>query len=309
MVGKNILKHPLTEGVTFDAPSRSELNLRNKPAVLDYLKTKRPDLIIHAAGKVGGIKANIAMPYEFLLENLEIGINLISAAKETGIKRLLNLGSSCIYPKDIDKPLTEDLILSGRLEPTNEGYAIAKIAALRLCQFITKEGNGFSYKTIIPCNLYGPHDKFDLESAHLIPAIINKIHTAKQTGARNVEIWGDGSARREFMYAEDLAEAIFLAIQNFDALPDTMNIGLGHDHTVLEYYKTVADVIGWEGNFNFNLSRPTGMRRKVVDISRQKIWGFQPKTSLKAGIQKHTNTSAGTIRNEFQIPTSHLHLG
>ena len=286
MVGKNILGHPLANSFVFYAPSRSELDLRNKPEVLKYLQAKKPDLIIHAAGKVGGIKANIENPYDFLLENLEIGTNLISAAKEAGIKHLLNLGSSCIYPKDVEGFLTEDLILSGPLEPTNEGYALAKISALRLCEFITKGGDGFSYKTIIPCNLYGPHDKFDLESAHLIPAIINKIHMAQKTGANSVEIWGDGSARREFMFAEDLADAVFRAIKDFDAMPALMNIGLGQDHTVLEYYQAVASSIGWNGEFTFDLSKPVGMRRKMVDVSRQNSWGFKPKTSLETGIQK-----------------------
>lgn len=285
MVGKNIVAHPDAARLTLHTPTREQLDLRDKTAVRAYLAALKPDLIIHAAGKVGGIRANMADPYGFLLENLEIGTNVISCAMEVGIERVLNLASSCIYPRDVDGLLSEDMILSGRLEPTNEGYALAKIAALRLCEYSRARNPRHHYKTLIPCNLYGPHDNFDLQSAHLIPAVIHKIHQAKVQGSETVEIWGDGSARREFMHASDLAGAVLRAALNFDTVPDMMNVGLGCDHSVLEYYQTVADVVGWHGRFTFDLSKPAGMRRKLVDTSRQRAWGFEPAITLEDGIR------------------------
>ena len=286
MVGRNILEHPLASGLEIYSPGRDELDLRNKVDVRKYIEKLAPDLIIHAAGRVGGIKANMAFPFEFLLENLEVGTNIISCAAEVGINRLLNLASSCIYPNDVGGTLTEDMILSGRLEPTNEGYALAKIAALRLCEFANVRSDRIQYKTLIPCNLYGPHDKFDLASAHLIPAIIAKVHSAKLRREPTVEIWGDGSAKREFMYAEDLANVVLRAARDYDQVPSLMNVGLGHDHSVLDYYRAVADVAGWQGEFSFDLTKPTGMKRKLLNVDRQTAWGFLPAHSLSDGIRK-----------------------
>ena len=285
MVGRNILAHPLAAEFEIHAPARSELDLRRKSDVVDYVAALAPDLIIHAAGKVGGIQANVNDPYGFLVENLEIGSNLVSAAVQTGVPKIINLSSSCIYPRGVDGLLTEDMILKGELEPTNEGYALAKVATLRLCQFASAPGTGRRYKTIIPCNLYGPWDNFDLQSAHLIPAIIHKVHRAKVDGLPTVEIWSDGQARREFMYVGDLAEAVHRMALGFDSAPPLMNIGLGVDHTVLDYYRAVADVIGWQGEFTFDLSKPAGMRRKVVDVSRQSTWGWQASTPLADGMR------------------------
>jgi GDP-L-fucose synthase len=286
MVGQNILDLQLASGLDIYSPGRDKLDLRNKVDVRKYLEKLAPDLIIHAAGRVGGIKANMALPFEFLLENLEVGANIIGCAADVGITRLLNLASSCIYPKDVGEKLTEDMILSGRLEPTNEGYALAKIAALRLCEFANVRSARFHYKTLIPCNLYGPHDKFDLSSAHLIPAIIAKVHSAKLRREPTVEIWGDGSAKREFMYVEDLANVVLRAARDFDQVPSLMNVGLGHDHSVLDYYRAVADVVGWEGEFSFDLTKPTGMKRKLLNVDRQTAWGFHPAHSLADGIRK-----------------------
>jgi GDP-L-fucose synthase len=286
MVGTNILAHPLALGLDIYSPGRNELDLRDKVAVCRYLELLAPDLIIHAAGRVGGIKANMTFPYEFLLENLEVGTNVIASAADVGIPRLLNLGSSCIYPKDMDGMLTEDMILGGRLEPTNEGYALAKIAAMRLCEYAASRTDSLQYKTLIPCNLYGPHDKFDLASAHLIPAIIAKVHGAKVRCEPTVEIWGDGSARREFMYVEDLAAVVLRAARNYERVPSVMNVGLGHDHAVLDYYRIVAEVAGWRGEFTFDLTKPTGMKRKLMNVDRQTAWGFQPGNTLSDGIRK-----------------------
>lgn len=295
MVGRNILEHPMSRGLDIHSPSRSELDLRDKNRIRRCLEVLAPDLIIHAAGRVGGISANINYPYDFLLENLEIGTNIISAAVDVGVPRLLNLASSCIYPKDVEGALTEDMILGGRLEPTNEGYALAKITALRLCEFISKRSDKINYKTLIPCNLYGPHDKFDLSSAHLIPAIISKVHAAKVSGDAAVEIWGDGTARREFMYVEDLASAVLRIARNYDQTPSLMNIGLGYDHTVLDYYRAVADVVNWNGNFTFDLTKPAGMKRKLLNVDLQTAWGFQPSHTLKMGIRKTYEFYKGTM--------------
>lgn len=285
MVGQNLLAHPLAKQHEMHAPARAELDLRRKPAVVDYLRGLKPELVIHAAGKVGGIQANVDDPYGFLLENLEIGTNVVAAAVETGVERMINLSSSCIYPRGVDGLLSEDMILKAELEPTNEGYALAKVAALRLCQFASASATGRQYKTVIPCNLFGPWDNFDLQSAHLIPAIINKVHRAKIDGLPTVEIWGDGLARREFMYSGDLADAVHQMAMRFDSAPSLMNLGLGVDHTVLEYYQSVAEVIGWQGEFTFDVTKPAGMRRKVVDISRQTAWGWQASTPLADGMR------------------------
>lgn len=287
MVGRNILEHPAIREFDVFAPSSRDLNLLDFNAVQAYLCKHKPDLVIHAAGKVGGIQANMREPVSFLLDNLDIGRNIVWAARQTGIKRLINLGSSCMYPRNQSEPLHEEMVLKGELEPTNEGYALAKVVTARLCEYIMREDAGYQYKTLIPCNLYGRHDKFDPVHSHLLPAIIHKVHLAKQTGQASVEIWGDGNARREFMYAGDLADAVIDSICNFDTLPECMNVGLGYDHTINEYYQAAAEVMGYTGSFVHNLSKPVGMARKLVSIERQEAWGWAAKCDLHAGI-KHT---------------------
>lgn len=284
MVGRNILEHPGMAEWRVIAPRRVELDLADYSATLAYIRRYRPDVIVHAAGKVGGIQANIAHPVDFMVCNIDIGRNLILAAREVGTPRLLNLASSCMYPRSAANPLTEDLILTGELEPTNEGYALAKIVAAKLCGYIRRERPELRYKTLIPCNLYGRYDRFEPERSHLIPAIIFKIHRAKQNGEDQVEIWGDGTARREFMYAGDLADAVVRALACFDSLPDEMNLGVGQDYTVDEYYQAAAEVMGWRGSFAHDPARPVGMRQKLVSIERQKAWGWMPGTSLHEGI-------------------------
>lgn len=286
MVGKNILEHPGMAQWDVLAPSRDELDLSDFTATRQYLEANRPDMIVHSAGLVGGIHANMSRPVDFLVNNIDIGRNIIMAARECGVRRLLNLASSCMYPRNAANPLTEDLILKGELEPTNEGYALAKIFSTRLCEYIVREQPDFLYKTFIPCNLYGRHDKFDPEKSHLIPAIIHKVHTAKVTGQETVEIWGAGTARREFMYAGDIADAVIRALGDFDSVPALMNVGLGHDFTINEYYAVAADVIGWQGRFVHDLDKPVGMQQKLVSTTRQTAWGWQPATSLRDGISK-----------------------
>ena len=284
MVGRAIKDHPGAAAHQIVAPTSAELDLRDRSAVMNFVAETAPDIIIHAAGRVGGIQANVANPTAFLTENVDIGFHVIMAAREAGVPRLLNLGSSCMYPHDAPNPLHEDSLGKGELEPTNEGYALAKVAVARLCAFISRERDDLSYKTLIPCNLYGINDKFDPAVSHLLPAIIRKIHEAKETGAETVEIWGDGTARREFMFSEDLADGVWTAIERFDALPGGMNIGLGHDRSINEYYAETARVIGWDGEFVHDLSRPTGMKQKLLDVSAQKEFGWEAQTSLATGI-------------------------
>jgi GDP-L-fucose synthase len=286
MVGQNILEHPMAERFHFLAPTSADLDLCDFAKVQNYISTYSPEFVIHTAGLVGGIQANMARPVDFLVQNLDLGRNVILAARNAGVKKFLNLSSSCMYPRNAINPLTEDLILQGELEPTNEGYALAKIFALRLCEYLHKEDDSFEYKTFIPCNLFGRFDKFEPKHSHLIPAIIHKVHLAKVAGDETVEIWGDGTARREFMYAGDLADAVLRAIKHFDAVPDLMNVGLGFDYSINEYYEAVAKVVGWEGEFSHDLSKPVGMKQKLVSVARQKDWGWVASTSLEGGIAK-----------------------
>lgn len=286
MVGRNLCLHSGAQNYDILAPGRQELDLLDYSSVVTYLRKAGPDLVFHCAGTVGGIQANMREPVRYLLENLDMGRNLVWASRNTGIGRLINLGSSCMYPRDATNPLREDMILKGELEPTNEGYALAKVTVARLCEYVGRENSTFQYKTLIPCNLYGPWDKFDPGHSHLIPAVIHKVHQAKINGDAEVVIWGDGTARREFMFAPDLADCLMRAISCFDSLPATMNVGLGYDYTINEYYRAVAEVVGYRGRFVHDLEKPVGMKQKLVDVSRQVAWGWEPKTPLGDGISE-----------------------
>jgi len=286
MVGRNLAEHPGAAAWELLAPRRAELDLERFDAVQSFMRETRPDVVIHSAGLVGGIQANIAQPVDFLVRNVDMGRNVILAAHGAGVKQFINLASSCMYPRNGMNPLREEQVLSGELEPTNEGYAIAKIYATRLCQYLRRQEPELQYKTLIPCNLYGRFDKFDPAHSHLIPAVIRKIHEAKVAGAPTVEIWGDGLARREFMDAADLADAVLRHVELGDSAPELMNIGLGHDHTINEYYTAIAAVVGWQGDFVHDLNRPVGMRQKLVDTRRQTAWGWAPKISLQDGIAR-----------------------
>ena len=286
MVGQNLLEHKDISSFDILAPRSSELDLRDFEKVENYLLKYKPEMIIHAAGKIGGIQANLREPVSFLVDNLDMGRNVVMGAYKSGIKKLINIGTSCMYPANISEPLTEDMFFSGKLEETNEGYAIAKLAIARLCEYVSRENSSFNYKTIIPCNLYGRFDKFKVDYSHLVAAVIHKVHQAKINDSSEVEVWGDGMARREFMYAGDLAEAIIWSINKFDELPEYMNIGLGVDMTIDEYYKKVAKVIGFTGNFTHDKTKPVGMIRKLVNTDVQTKLGWQPKTNLEVGLQK-----------------------
>lgn len=286
MVGSNFLTVlQSTEHVVL-SPRHSQLNLEETSNIIDYLDKEKPDLVVHAAGRVGGIQANIMNPFAFFLENLDMGRNLVVACKQAGIKKLINLGSSCIYPCEAQSPLKEEMLLTGKLEPTNEGYALAKLAVLKLCEYITGMNEGYSYKTVIPCNLYGPGDKFTGKEAHLIPAVIAKLHQAVLEDQSTVMIWGDGTARREFMFAPDFARELLYLMEHFEEMPNIINVGIGHDYTVNEYYQAVAEVVGYRGTFDHDLTKPVGMRQKLVDITNMKAIGRQQETSLVEGIQE-----------------------
>ena len=286
MVGRNIVEYLTKLGLEVLYPTSKEINLLDKEALRMFLQKNEPEMIIHCAGLVGGIQANINNPASFLYENTQMGLNIIMSSYESGVKKLINMSSSCVYPRNIKNPLSEEFILKGELEPTNEGYSLAKIASLKLCEYINKENSNFQYKTIIPCNLYGRYDKFDPKNSHMIPGVIKKISDAKKNNEKNVIIWGDGSVRREFMYVEDLADFVWYATENFEQIPQNINVGLGFDYSINEYYQIIADVIGYKGKFQYDFSKPVGMKQKLMDNSKLKEFGWKYKTTLKDGIIK-----------------------
>lgn len=286
MVGMNIVNHPNFEEYEWLLPRHSELNLLDGCAVEKYLLEHKPDFIIHAAGKVGGIQANMREPVAFLIDNLEMGKNVILAASKVGIKKLLNLGSSCMYPRNRDTALSEEDVLCGELEPTNEGYALAKITVARLASYINRENPEYKYKTIIPCNLYGFFDKFDPRWSHMVPSVLRKLHQAKESGACSVDIWGAGNARREFMFAGDLADAIYKALEDIESMPELLNIGIGHDYSINDYYEIAAKIVGYTGTFYHDLEKPEGMSRKLTCVDKAHSWGWKSKTSLEDGLEK-----------------------
>lgn len=286
LVGHSIIENTGMQQYELLAPSHKELDLLDYNSIQNYLYLEKPDCIIHAAGKVGGIAANCRAPMDFLLTNMDMGRNIIYGAFKAGVRRFINLGTSCMYPRNSEKPLKEDMILKGELEPTNEGYALAKVMCARLCEYISRQYPHFQYKTLIPCNLYGRYDKFCTENAHMIPAVIHKLYVAKKKSINTVEIWGSGKARREFMYSGDFADFIFYSIKNYDRLPAYLNVGLGYDYTVDEYYEAIASVVGYTGCFTHNMKKPEGMKRKLTDVENLKKIGWQAKTSLLEGLQK-----------------------
>ena len=279
MVGSNIREYSHKHIIL--APSSSELDLMDKESIGRFFDIHDDiDCIIHAAGKVGGIHANMNNRAEFLYDNTVMGFNLISCAQFYGIDKFINLGSSCMYPMDAVSPISEDKVFDGKMHPTNEGYAVAKSAVAKYCEYI-----GENYKTIIPCNIYGKYDKFDPEKSHMVPAAIQKIHKAKTTG-EPVVIWGDGTAQREFMYAKDVADFVFYFLENIDDMPQYINLGLPEDHTINEYYEAVADVIGYEDEFEHHLDMPVGVKRKKTDTTKLSELGWEHKYSLLDGIRE-----------------------
>lgn len=274
----------LAPDIEIIAPGRDILDLTDPAAVRGFLADTRIDAVIHAAGRVGGIAANLRDMAGFLAENLAINLAVIEGARRAGIGTLINFGSSCMYPVNHRQPLIEEDILASPLEPTNEGYALAKIAAARHCAYIARE-TGAAFRTIIPCNLYGPGDHFSLTRGHLVASAIRKTHDAKLAKASNVEIWGDGTARREFLYVDDLAGWVLQqALQRARDLPQDLNVGFGDDFSVTDYYRMAAKVVGYEGDFQYAPSRPTGMQQKLMSSARAEAFGWRAVTSLDEGM-------------------------
>jgi len=279
--------------------SRSELNLRNQQAVLEFYKEEKPEIVIDAAAKVGGILANNDYPYDFLMQNMQIQNNLIDGAFNSGVEKFIFLGSSCIYPKFASQPLKEEYLLTDSLEPTNEWYAIAKISGVKSCQAIRNQ-YGKDYVSLMPTNLYGYFDNFDLKSSHVLPAMLRKFHEAKENGNSAVELWGSGSPMREFLFVDDMAEAVVFALEN--DLPEFLyNIGSGKDVTIKELAETIQGVVGFKGNILWDKSKPDGTPRKLLDVSKMRDLGWSYSTELNEGIEKTYQWFLENIKDLKQI--------
>ena len=263
---------------------RTQLDLMDEVAVTSFFSQERPAIVILAAARVGGIKANNDLPVEFLIENLRMQNNAISAAHEAGTRKLLFLGSSCIYPKLAPQPIPESALLTGLLEPTNEAYAIAKIAGIKLCQAYARE-HGANFISAMPTNLYGPNDSFDLLSSHVLPALLRKAHEAKVANARDFTVWGSGTPRRELLHADDLASACLFLLENYDS-PEIINVGWGEDITIRELAELVCEIVGFHGEISWDREKPDGTPRKVLDVSKLRDLGWTPKITLRDGIAR-----------------------
>lgn len=261
-----------------------ELDLIDRDAVAAFFDAERPEYVFNAAAKVGGIKANDEFPADFIRDNILIQMNVIESAFRTGVKKLLFLGSSCIYPKLAPQPLREEYLLTGPLEPTNEWYAIAKISGIKVCQAYRKQ-HGFNAISAMPTNLYGPGDNFNLETSHVLPALIRKFHEAKVAGRNHVEIWGTGTPRREFLFVEDLAEACLFLMNSYDD-GEIINVGTGEDVSIAELAEIVKEVVGFDGDLTFDTSKPDGTPRKLLDVSRINALGWHQRTPLSDGIER-----------------------
>ena len=261
---------------------RSQLDLADERAVQNFFAQEKPAIVIFAAAKVGGIKANNDYPVEFLLDNLRIQNNVIYAAHKAGVRKLLFMGSSCIYPKFAPQPIPETALLSGPLEPTNEAYAIAKIAGIKLCQAYARE-YGATFISVMPTNLYGPNDNFDLETSHVLAALLRKAHDAKSRNARELVVWGSGTPRREFLHVDDLASACLFLLEKYDS-PEIINVGCGEDISIRELAELICDVVGFDGELAWDATKPDGTPRKLLDITKLRALGWQPTIPLREGI-------------------------
>ena len=282
LVGSAIVRRLQADGIEAVVAGRDELDLCDQAEVDAWFAAKGIDQVYLAAAKVGGIHANDTYPAEFLRDNLVIQTNVIHSAWKHGVKKLLFLGSSCIYPKLAPQPMPEDSLLTGPLEPTNEWYAVAKIAGIKMCQAYRKQ-YGFDAISVMPTNLYGPGDNFDLENSHVLPALMRKFHEAKEQGAAAVDVWGSGKPRREFLHVDDLADACVYLMQNYSS-PDIINVGWGKDITIAELAELISGVVGFQGRLEFDPSKPDGTPRKLLDTSRLTALGWQPSITLDAGI-------------------------
>ena len=285
MLGSAMMRRLQAEGfsdiVTRD---RSELDLADESAVAKFLATERPAIVIVAAARVGGIKANNDFPVEFLLENLGIQNNVIRSAYESGVRKLLFVGSACIYPKFAPQPIPETSLLDGPLEPTNEAYAIAKIAGIKLCQAYSRE-YGANFISAMPTNLYGPNDNFDLETSHVLPALMRKAHEAKVRKDQKLIVWGTGKPRREFLHVDDLASACVLILEKYDS-PEIINLGCGEDISIRELAELICDVVGFEGELAWDTTKPDGTPRRLLDVTKLRALGWKPAIPLRDGIAR-----------------------
>ncbi len=297
MVGSALVRRfQRMPGVTLITRTRQELNLADQAAVHAFYADEKPDAVIVAAGKVGGIHANNTYPAEFLYENLAIATNCIHGAWKSGVKRLLFLGSSCIYPKLAPQPMQESSLLSSALEPTNEAYAIAKIAGLKMAEYYRKQ-YGVVYHSAMPTNLYGPGDNYHAQNSHVMPALIRRFHEAKLAGLVEVPAWGTGSPRREFMHADDLADACAFLLQ-LNNPPDLVNVGCGNDVTIRELVEMVARAVGYEGKIVWDESKPDGTPRKLLDVSKLSALGWTPKIGLMGGLEQTYQSFLEEMRSE-----------
>jgi GDP-L-fucose synthase len=285
MVGSAIWRTLVGKGYTnLIGVTSTELDLRNQQAVRDYIRKNKPDVIIDAAAKVGGILANNNFPYQFLMENMQIQNNLIDAAHRFEVKKFIFLGSSCIYPKFAEQPLKESYLLLGSLEPTNEWYALAKITGVKACQSLRNQF-GKDFVSLMPTNLYGTHDNFDLNSSHVLPAMLRKFHEAKEADHATVTLWGSGTPMREFLFVDDMAEAVVFALEN--VLPDYLyNVGTGEDLTIKELAVTIQKIVGHQGAIVWDDSKPDGTPRKLMDVSKMHRLGWKHQVQLEDGIQR-----------------------
>lgn len=285
MVGSAIMRKLIKEGFTnIIAKTSSELDLKQQQGVNDFFEKEKPDYVFVAAAKVGGIMANNTYKAEFLYDNLMIEANIIHASYKNNVKKLLFLGSSCIYPKLAPQPLKEEYLLSGLLEPTNEPYAIAKIAGIKLCEYY-REQYGCNYISAMPTNLYGPNDNYDLQTSHVLPALIHKFHLAKINHSLSVTLWGSGSPKREFLYADDLANACFYLMQNYNE-KQFVNIGTGEDLTIHELASLIKNIVGYKGEIIWDRTKPDGTPRKLMDVSKIHSLGWKHEIGLEKGIKK-----------------------
>lgn len=283
MVGSAIHRNLKNAGFTnFVSRTSSELDLRNQQAVLDFFNAEKPDYVFLAAAKVGGIMANNTYRADFIYENIQIQNNVIHSAYLTGVKKLMFLGSSCIYPKFAEQPLSEDSLLTGKLEETNEPYAIAKIAGIKMCEAY-KAQYGCNFISVMPTNLYGPNDNYDLQNSHVLPAMIRKFHEAKENNAPSVELWGSGKPMREFLHADDLADACVYLMKTYND-SSLVNIGTGVDVTIKELAETIQQTVGYEGKINWNADKPDGTPRKLMNVNKLHSLGWKHSINLKQGI-------------------------
>lgn len=284
MVGSALMRRLAQEDVRLATADRREVDLRNQAAVFDWFATVRPQVVFLAAAKVGGIVANDTLRAEFIYDNIAIAANVIHAAHQSGTEKLMFLGSSCIYPKLAPQPLREDSMLTGLLEPTNEPYAIAKIAGIKMVEAYRSQ-YGCDFINVMPSNLYGPGDNYHPEMSHVVAALIRRFHEAKLSGAKNVVVWGTGTPRREFLYVDDMADACVHLMKTYSSA-ELVNIGSGKDVTIAEFARLVADIVGYSGEISFDTSRPDGTPRKLLDVSRLDKLGWRATTSLHDGLKR-----------------------